>query len=424
MSFELCDRLTEEFDQRRFDELTRYLNEKEQFISAEWVGTLFKLREKKEIEWNSLSAPDYFAYAVQETTKMKKIDNLEYLDLDEFNKREIAQFADDARVMYYAHCGIHSMHNRRDRLELSTDILDRHLKSQRAADSFVARQAGNMYEELAFYDMFVGREGINAERAENYNRFVIESVPSWTYAYKLHALMSLLDLEAIKILGITNRTGESPHQGLQKVHTGYNYALEFMCNELITYSKTAKRLNKEIKDEENFAKAEQQRQGNMNMMSGVLAEGLALSVLQDHILKNNMHDRLWARQAFLREDSMASKKINYSETHEEQEKLDIPNFSFDLQIFDYTNVEGEHIPLEVKKRKTPNSNPSQTSLHPDIKVISFKDSTNAEKFARYVKRFATSQIAKFEGKKLSLSQQQSATAVRSRVDPARLFIQA
>src|SRR5690606_4750968 len=99
------------------------------------------------------------------------------------------------------------------------------------------------------------------------------------------------------------------------------------------------------------------------------------------------------------------------------EILNVPNMSFDLQIFDYKAEDGDRIPIEVKKRERP----APSSLHPDIRVITFQDSRSALEFAKYVRGYAQSQLARRTGKRMTSRQKKIAKEVSQRVDPARLF---
>src|SRR5690606_38026398 len=212
------------------------------------------------------------------------------------------------KSMYYAHNGVHSMSARRDRLEVGAEILVRHMDRSNHPDSFTARQAANFYEELAFYDMLAGASSANLEMARELNQHVIESVPSWGQAYKIHALYSLFDLEANEILVENQFEGKDSRRDLERIHGGFNVAVDYIGYELNQYYATARANISRLKHEEADIAA-RQAEGNLFNMSGVLAEGLALSVVQGHLLDSGLYDRYWARQAYLREDTMGARRL-------------------------------------------------------------------------------------------------------------------
>jgi len=417
ITHELSDRLAEDLMNERFEALVLYLGDSHPNLTTEWVSAMFRLRDKEISSDRELFTPDMYAFAAKQSNKMRQLDWLDGHDVNEMYDRFPRRLHMDARDMYYAHSGIHSMIHRRDRLAAAAEIFNYSLLSSSRPDSFLARQTANMYEELAFYDMLDGQSGQHLAAARQLNETVVEDVPSWSYPYRIHALMSLFDLEAIELLTNIKRPDVSanPYLGLKKVHIDFNTALIFYARQIEDYANRGDEEIALIKNDELSERVREQANSRWTMMTGALAEGLAMSVIQDHILDKGLHKKYWVRQAFLREDSMADRSLP---TPDRSEALDVPNLSFDLQIYEHTSADGANVPIEVKK----SARPSRSSLHPDIEVITFKDSSQARPFAQTARAFATSQIEKYTGE-LSYAQVEAHDTIYNRVDPARLFKQ-
>lgn len=416
ITHELSDRLAEDLmTNERFEALVSYLDQDEQYLSREWVNTLFTLKDQEIQEGETLLTPDIFAYAAVQSKRMKQLDHLGGWNLANMDERVLKGLFGKAIDMYYAHSGVHSMFHRRDRLEAGAEIVELNINRRERPDTFNVRQLANMYEELAFYDMLQGQVDDNIVKGQNLNQYVIETTPSWHHPYKIHSLFSLFDAESYVALAGRLRDGSSPRQTLNNAHLGLNRALEFISVQLTDYSKAAKEAISKL-DGDELIVAERQMFGHLSMMSGALAEGLAQAAVQDYILDRGLHNRFWVRQAFLREDSMGVRRLA-NPKDETRETLDVPKMSFDLQLFDYTDTEYGRVPIEVKKRE----NPDPTTLHPDMKVITFKDSATSVNFAKYVRTYAQSQWIKHTGKRRTGTQKKVAREVGKRVNPGRLF---
>jgi hypothetical protein len=416
ITHEFSDRLAEDLMNERFTALVSDLEEngKRQYLTSEWVSAMFKLRQEEMFHERPLYTPDMYAFAVKESEKMQQLDWLGGMDIRQEYEKSPHKLYIEAHDMYYSHSGIHSMAHRRDRLAVAAEIFSYKLEASDPADGFLARQTANAYEELAFYDMLSGTCTEHLDRARLLNEMVVTETKSWHYPYRIHALMSLLDLKATELLSALKFTdSKTLTNGLKHIHMDFNQALIFIAEQMDAYADVARK--KLSKVEPRFQKqAANHWLGHLLSASGVLAEGLAMSVVQDHILDQGLGNRYWVRQAFLREDSMAGRRLSQDQG---SELLDVPNLSFDLQIYDYASLDGGHVPIEVKKA----TNPSPSSLHPDIKVITFKDNSQTQSFTRTVKSFAQSQIEKYASERRP-RQSRIHKEITHRVEPGRLFV--
>lgn len=412
----LKESLVESLMDERLEELMTHMDEDDPYLSPEWITTIFRLRDIEKEAGRSILTPDVLVHASLESYRMKSLDFLELSDIPNLSDSTIVELQPQARIMYQGHSGIHNMLHRQDRLEAAGAIFLRSLDIGNESDMYACRIAANMYEELAWYDMFKGEVGSHHEIAVRLNEQVAAADDTFSTQYKIHARMSLHDLKAIDVLAKHNsEPNRRLYRELRDLHLGYNDELIEISTHLDEYIEKSKITASNIKDVDQHRAFQNHWYGRATSATGTLIEGMTLSVLQGHILGNQLYDRHWAMQAFMRQDTMGRRKIEISP--DKDEKLAALNITFDLQVFNFSQPEGALIPIEVKKKEPP----GLQSLHPDIAVARLNIQDSPGELTETVRKFAVAQSAKLLRQDLTRDQAEMHSAIIGKVNPVKIF---
>lgn len=387
----LSDVLAEDVMNDRLEELkdNLELGDDDLLLSREWASELFRLRDNARIEGRNILTPDIFVHASLESSKMRFLDWLELDDIASLSKSTILELRPQAKIMYEAHSGIHSMLYRQDRLAAAGAIFLRSLEIDEQPDMYAYRMAANMYEELAWYEMFKGQVGAHHEMAMYLNEQVAKADDTFSTQYKIHARMSLYDLRAMRVLA---EDIVSPNHHLYKdlrlIHLDFNDELIKSASQLKSYIDRNQKIEDDIKDEDQRRAFANHWYGRASSATGTLAEGITLSLVQNYLLSDSRYKRYWATQSFMRQDGMGRTKLPISP--DKEEKLAALNITFDLQVFDYHQAEYPILPIEVKKKEPV----GRKSLHPRIKAANLNIGDKPSEMTETVIKFATAQKAK------------------------------
>jgi len=419
ITHELSDRLAESLESERLEELRARIDDDEGYLSAEWASNLFRLRDLERTTGRQILTPDTFIHAALESNRMKSLDWLELADIEVLSEAAIQDLQPEARAMYNAHSGIHSMLHRQDRLEAAATIFLRSLEIDSQPDMYAARLTANMYEELAWYDMFEGRVGRSYEAAAKLNSLVVEADNSWANQYKIHARMSQVDLQATAVLAEANlsEANQQLYRNLRRVHLNLNESLDFLSDQLVKYLDESETELNGTDDPEKRKNLANHFEGRARSATGTLAEGMALSFSQDYILKNRLQDKYWAMQAFMRQDVMGRRRI-VKGSEKEEDKLRALNITFDIQIFNHTDPEGLVLPIEVKKKDSA----KRDSLHPDIQIARLGIKGDPRTFTETAKNFASGQIAKHSNQEPTAKEREVYKEIEEKLKPDTLFL--
>ena len=370
ITHEFSDRLQESLASDKLEELRIKAGVSEAHLSSEWTSALFRLRELESANGKTYLNADTFIHAAMESNRMKSLDWLDLDDIALVGDGTILELQPLAKIMYSSHPGLYTMFNRRERLELASAIHLRAIEAEDRDHMYFYRLAANMNEELAWYDMYEGNTSLHLDLAKELNSEVINVDDNWYISYKVHALFSLSDIAATELLAQAKAEPDTKRRsflytGLRSANKALNGQIAFAVDKLDEFLRAGREVVDSIDDSGEAEQQERHYEGRASAVAGTISEGIALSVVQRELLRQNLFEKYWALQAYMRQDVMGRRRL-VKDSKKKKDKLQALNVTFDTQIVDHTDHEGRSLAIEVKKHKVA----ERSKLHPDIEVAS------------------------------------------------------